>query len=103
MVATLSLAVAYLVAVVAWLRSLRDGISGARVSTGLMLVGAAVLLAWLAGVTGAWRPEACAPPRRRSWPELGAAVVRLVDDPLGILRAGVALQLVGFVLLAAVR
>jgi hypothetical protein len=66
-----------------------------------MLVGAAVLLAWLTGVAGAVRPGAAG--RRRSWPELGAAVLRLADDPLGILGAGVALQLIGFVLLVAVR
>jgi hypothetical protein len=101
--ATLALAVAYVVGVGAWLWSLRDGVSGPRVSIGLMLVGAAVLLAWLAGITGAWRPATCPPPRRRSWAELGAAAGRMADDPLGILRAGVALQLIGFLLLVAAR
>jgi hypothetical protein len=48
-----ALASAYVVAVGAWLWSLRDGISGAEVSSGLLLVGAAALLAWVAGVMGA--------------------------------------------------
>jgi hypothetical protein len=97
------LAVVYVVAVAAWLWSIRSGISGPRVSTGVTLLGAAVLLAWLVGVTGAWRPGGFAPPRPRSWGELGAAITRLADDPLGILRAGLALQLVGFVLVVALR
>jgi hypothetical protein len=72
------------------------------VSTGLVLVGAAVLLAWLAGITGtAWRSVPTA--YRRTWPEFGAAVGRLADDPLGILRLGLAVQLCGFVLFVAVR
>jgi hypothetical protein len=102
--ATLSLlAVVYVVAVAAWLWSLRSGISGPRMSTGVTLLGTAVLLAWLMGVAGAWRPGPCPPPRTRSWAELGAAITKLADDPLGILRAGLALQLVGFVLLVALR
>jgi hypothetical protein len=97
-----SMAAAYVVAVAVWLWSLRSGISGPAVSTGLVLVGAAVLLAWLAGITGtAWRPAPTA--YRRTLPELGAAVGRLADHPLGILRLGLAVQLCGFVLLVAVR
>jgi hypothetical protein len=95
-------AAAYVVAVALWLWSLRGGISGPAVSTGLVLVGAAVLLAWLTGITGtAWRPVAAT--HRRTWAELGAAVGRLADDPLGILRVGFAVQLCGFVFLVAVR
>src|SRR3954447_8724816 len=41
-----ALAASYVVAVGAWLWSLRDGISGPNVSTGVMLIGVAVLLAW---------------------------------------------------------
>ena len=48
-----ALAIGYVVAVAAWLWSLRHQISGPDVSTGLLLVGAAMLLAWLAGVAGA--------------------------------------------------
>jgi hypothetical protein len=36
-------------------------------------------------------------------PELGVALVHLTDDPLGILRAGLALQLTGFAVLVIVR
>jgi hypothetical protein len=97
-----SMAAAYVVAVAVWLWSLRGGISGPAVSTGLVLVGAAVLLAWLAGVSGtAWRPAPTA--YRRTVPGLGAAVGRLADHPLGILRLGLAVQLCGFVLVVAVR
>jgi hypothetical protein len=46
-----ALALGYVVAVGAWLWSLRHQITGADHSTGLLLVGAAMLLAWLAG----WR------------------------------------------------
>src|SRR4051795_4279673 len=81
-----ALASAYVVAVGAWLWSLRDGISGPDVSTGLLLVGVAVLLTWVAGVVGAgWRGTV--PQRRptRTWPELGIALLHLPDHPLGIL------------------
>src|SRR3954451_24115167 len=103
-VALAALASTYVLAVGAWLWSLRDGITGPDVSSGLILVGVAVLLAWLTGVAGAgWRRTA--PPLRptRSWPELCGAVLHLSDDPLGILRAGLALQLTGFALLVIVR
>ena len=48
-----ALALGYVIAVGVWLWSLRREISGPDVSTGLLLVGAAMLLAWLAGVSGA--------------------------------------------------
>lgn len=99
-----ALASAYVVAVGAWLWSLRDGISGPDVSTGLLLVGVAVLLAWLAGFVGAgWRRAAPPPQPTRTLPELGVALFRLTDDPLGILRVGLALQLTGFAVLVIVR
>src|SRR4051794_10246886 len=102
--ALVALAGAYVVAVGAWLWSLRDGISGPDVSTGLLLVGAAVLLAWLAGFVGAgWHRTASRPRPTRTLPELGVALLRLTDDPLGILRAGLALQLTGFAVLVIVR
>jgi hypothetical protein len=103
-VAVAALASAYVLAVGAWLWSLRDGISGPDVSTGLLLVGVAMLLAWLAGVVGAgWGPTAPPPRPTRTWPELGIAFLQLTDDPLGILRAGLALQLTGFAVLVMVR
>ena len=95
---------AYVAAVGAWLWSLRDGISGPDVSTGLLLIGVAVLLAWLVGVVGAARPRtAPAPQSTRTLPELGVALLHLTDDPLGIIRAGLALQLTGFAVLVIVR
>jgi|SRR3954447_694279 len=104
MLAIAALATAYVLAVGAWLWTLRDGISGPDVSTGLVLVGAAVLLAWLAGVTGVGWPSN-APARRagRTRPEWRGAVLHLTDDPLGILRVGMALQLTGFAVLVLVR
>jgi hypothetical protein len=99
-----ALASSYVVAVGAWLWSLRDGIRGSDVSTGLLLVGVAVLLTWLAGFVGAgWRRTAPPPRPTRTLPELGVALLRLTDDPLGILRAGLALQLTGFAVLVIVR
>ena len=99
-----ALASAYVLAVGLWLWSLRDGISGPDVSTGLLLVGAAVLLAWLAGIAGAgWRRTALPPRHTRTLPELGVALLHLTDDPLGILRAGLALQLTGFAVLVFLR
>ena len=103
-VALAILAAAYVVAVGAWLWSLREEISGPDVSTGLLLVGVAVLLAWLAGVVGAARRRTGSPPRStRTLPELGVALLHLTDDPLGILRAGLALQLTGFAVLVIVH
>jgi hypothetical protein len=89
-------------AVGAWLWTLRDGIRGPDVSMGIMLVGAAVLLAWLAGFAGT-ASGSPAGPRRRTWPELGVAVSHMTADPLGILRAGLALQLTGFAVLVFLR
>src|SRR3954453_8272492 len=51
-IAVAALAVAYVIGVVAWLWGLQDGVTGPKVSTGVTLVGVAVLLAWLVGVTG---------------------------------------------------
>jgi hypothetical protein len=98
-----ALASAYVLAVGAWLWSLRDGIRGPDVSAGLLLVGVAVLLAWFAGVGGGWQRTAPPPRPKRTWPELGIALLHLTDDPLGILRAGLALQLTGFAVLVIVR
>src|SRR4051812_2956023 len=47
-----SLAVVYVASVLVWLWSLRHHIAGPDVSTGLLLLGGAMLLAWLAGVAG---------------------------------------------------
>jgi len=94
--ATVGLAMGYVLGVGAWLWSLRHGISGPAISTGLMLVGVAVAVAWLAGVAGlAWRPPPTRP-RQRGWPQLGVAILDLSDDPLAILRLGFAVQLSGF-------
>jgi hypothetical protein len=94
------LALGYVVGVGAWLRALRDGISGPDVSTGVTLVGAAVLLAWLTGVAGAGsRPRS--PTRTR--PDLGVALLHRAAAPLGILRAGLAVQLAGFAVLVFLR
>jgi hypothetical protein len=99
-----ALATAYLLAVGAWLWTLRDGISGPDVSTGLVLVGAAVLLAWLAGVTAVeWTWNAPARRADRTWPDWRGAVLHLTDDPLGILRVGMALQVTGFAALVLVH
>jgi hypothetical protein len=103
-VALAALASAYVIAVGAWLWSLRDGISGPDVSSGLILVGVAVLLAWLTGIVGVgWRRMTPSARPTRSWPDLRGAVLHLIDDPLGILRAGLALQLTGFAVLVIVR
>jgi hypothetical protein len=76
--------------------TLRHGISGPGISSGLMLVGVAVVVAWLAGVAGlAWRPGPTRT-RRRGWPQLAVAILDLSDDPLAILRLGFAVQLSGF-------
>jgi hypothetical protein len=101
--ALVALASVYLVAVSAWLWTLRDGISGPGVSIGLVLIGAAVLLAWLAGVTGVGWPAPPQPRANRTWPQLCGAVMHLADDPLGILRIGMALQLTGFAVLVLMR
>jgi hypothetical protein len=101
--AIVALALSYVLGVGAWLWSLRHGISGAGVSTGLMLVGVAVVVAWLAGVAGrGWRPPPTRP-RRRSWPQLGVGILGLSDDPVAILRLGLAVQLSGFAALVILR
>src|SRR3954451_25070767 len=85
-----SLAIVYVAAVLVWLWSLRHHIAGPDVSTGLLLVGGAMLLAWLAGVAGAV-------PGTRSlvsadWRHAGERAVslrhRLLARPLAILRVG---------------
>src|SRR3954452_13043450 len=96
-----ALAVGYVVAVTVWLWSLRHRVTGPDVSTGLLLVGAAVLLAWLAGAVGAV-PRAKAA-RARTMSEVGASFGHVVEHPLGILRLGLAIQLAGFAALVALR
>jgi hypothetical protein len=100
-----ALAVAYVLAVGAWLWSLRHHISGPDVSTGLLLVGAAMLLAWLAGVAGAVPGvRSLTSPRWRHWDGRGAGVCHhLAEHPLAILRLGLALQFAGFIALVAIH
>jgi hypothetical protein len=102
---TAALALAYVVAVGAWLWGLRHQISEPDVSTGLLLVGAAMLLAWLAGVAGAVPGvRSLTSPRWRDWNGRTASVChRLAEHPLAILRLGLALQLAGFVVLVAIH
>src|SRR5215217_4853598 len=100
-----ALALGYVVAVGAWLWSLRHEISGPDVSTGLLTVGAAMLLAWLAGVAGAV-PGVRSLTSRRSHDASGRGASvghRLTDHPLAILRLGLALQFAGFLALVAIR
>src|SRR5215213_10362243 len=99
------LALGYVIAVAAWLWSLRHQISGPDVSTGLLLVGAAMLLAWLAGVAGAVPGvRSLAAPRSHDGNGRGASVChRLTDHPLAILRLGLALQFTGFLALVAIH
>jgi hypothetical protein len=98
-----ALALGYVVAVGAWLLSLRHQITGADISTGLLLVGAAMLLAWLAGVAGAVPGvRSLTSPRWRDGNGRGASVCHLLTDhPLAILRLGLALQLAGFFVFVA--
>jgi hypothetical protein len=96
-----ALATSYVLAVGGWLWSLRDGISGPNVSTGVMLIGVAVLLAWLTGLVGAGSRRVAA--RGRTWVDLGASVVHATDDPLAILRLGLAVQVTGFAVLVILR
>ena len=100
-----ALALGYVVAVGAWLWSLRHQISGPDVSTGLLLIGAAMLLAWLAGVAGAVPGvRSLASPRSHDGNGRGASVChRLTDHPLAILRLGLALQFTGFLALVAIH
>jgi hypothetical protein len=100
-----ALALGYVVAVGAWLWSLRHQISGPDVSTGLLLIGAAMLLAWLAGVSGAVPGvRSLTSPRWHDGKGRGAGVChRLTDHPLAIVRLGLALQLAGFFVLVAIR
>lgn len=96
-----ALALAYVAVVCVWLWSLRAGINGPRLSTGLVLVGAAVLLAWLAGVAdgGASAAAALAPARTRGGPRPSIVVSRLAHDPLETLRVGLAIRIAGFAVL----
>src|SRR3954452_11483987 len=96
-----ALAVGYVVAVTVWLWSLRHRVTGPDVSTGLLLVGAAVLLAWLAGAVGAV-PRAKAA-RARTMSRVAAGFGHVIEHPLGILRLGLAIQLAGFAALVALR
>jgi len=100
-----ALALGYVVAVGAWLWSLRHQISGPDVSTGLLLIGAAMLLAWLAGVAGAVPGvRSLASPRSHDGTGRGAGVChRITDHPLAILRLGLALQFAGFLALVAIH
>src|SRR3954449_11298592 len=100
-----ALALGYVIAVGAWLWSLRHEISGRDVSTGLLLVGAAMLLAWLAGVSGAAPGVRSLTSRRWHDGNRRAASIfhRLTDHPLAILRLGLALQFAGFVALVAIH
>jgi hypothetical protein len=100
-----ALALGYVIAVGAWLWSLRRQISGPDVSTGLLLVGAAMLLAWLAGVSSAVPGvRTLASPRSHDDNARCAGIChRLTDHPLAILRLGRALQFAGFVALVAIH
>src|SRR4051794_1812191 len=100
-----ALALGYVIAVGAWLWSLRHHISGPDVSTGLLLVGAAMLLAWLAGVSGvAPGVRSLTSPRWRDGNGRCVGIChRLSQHPLAILRLGLALQFAGFVALVAIH
>jgi hypothetical protein len=95
-------AIGYVIAVGGWVWTLRDGISGPDVSSGASSSAAAVLRAWLVGFAGA-ASGSSARRRRRTWPDLAVAVLHMTEDPLGILRAGLALQLTGFAVLLFLR
>jgi hypothetical protein len=98
-----ALAVAYVIAAAVWLWSLRDRITGPDVSTGLLLVGAAILLAWFAGVLGAVSASHLPATRPRTLSGFVAGFSHLGEHPLGILRVGLAVQLAGFLAVVAVR
>ena len=85
--------------------SLRHDISGPDVSTGLLLIGAAMLLAWLAGVSGVLPGVRSLAPRRRRdrGPARAGVGHHLAEHPLEILRFGLLVQLTGFFLLVALR
>jgi hypothetical protein len=104
-VALAALAIAYVGAVAVWLWSLRHRISGPDVSTGLLLVGAAMLLAWLAGVAGAVPGmRSLTSPRWQDWHGRTAGLCHhLVEHPLLILRLGLVIQVAGFFALVAVH
>jgi hypothetical protein len=61
-----------------------------------MLVGAAVLLAWLAGFAAAGSRAAT---QRRIWPDLRVAVFHMTEDAC----PGLALQVIGFAVLLFLR
>lgn len=65
-------------------------------------MGAAVLLAWVAGFAGTGSPSH-ATSQRRTWLALGVAVFHMTADPLGILRTGLTLQLAAFAALVLLR
>jgi hypothetical protein len=104
-VAVAALAVAYVVAVAVWLWSLRHQISGPDVSTGLLLIGAAMGLAWLAGVAGAVPGmRSLTSPRWRDWNGRTARLGHhLAGHPLLILRLGLVIQVAGFFALVAIH
>jgi hypothetical protein len=99
------LAVGYVVAVGAWLWSLRHRVAGPDIRTGLLLIGAAMLLAWLAGIAGS--VTGAAPPasvRGRSGASRGVGIGhRLAENPVAILRLGLVVQLAGFFAFLATR
>jgi hypothetical protein len=100
-----SLAIVYVAAVALWLWGLRDHIGGPDVSTGLLLVGAAMLLAWLAGVAGAVPGvRSLASTNWRDPHERALSVChQLREHPLVILRVGLVIQLAGFLTLVAIH
>jgi hypothetical protein len=104
-VALVALAMAYVGAVGTWLWSLRHPISGPDLSTGILLVGAAMLLAWIAGVAGAASGmKSLESPRWHGWDGRSASLCHhLAAHPLLILRLGLFLQIAGFVALVAVH
>ena len=104
-VALATLATAYVGAVAVWLWSLRHQISGPDVSTGLLLVGAAMGLAWLAGLAGAVPGiRSLTSPRWRDRNGRTASVChQLAEHPLLILRLGLVVQVAGFFALVAIH
>jgi hypothetical protein len=100
-----ALALGYVVAVGVWLWSLRHQITGPEVSTGLLLVGAAMLLAWLAGVAGAVPGvRSLTSPRSHDGNGRGAGVShRLTDHPLPSCASAWPFNSPGFLALVAIH